>query len=109
MVKETERDAVIGQKTSFRQRIAQGERGMAETSVSLKEQKAHYRNLMTERQGMAAGGAEAPGGHKRQLVADPEFHSAIIRAQQQAEQTAAAKKDTKKRETGHDISPPGQV
>lgn len=60
---------------------------------------------MAQGQGMAAGGAEAPGSHKGQVAAYPVFHGAVVSAEEQAEQAAADKKDTKKRRIVHSASP----
>ena len=103
--KETESGAIVEQEASFRQRIAQRDRGMAEPALPFQEQKAQHRDLMAQGQGMAAGGAEAPGSHKGQVAAYPVFHGAVVSAEEQAEQAAADKKDTKKRRIVHSASP----
>ena len=87
--KEEKGGAVEGQEAAFCQRIAQGDMGVAETAFPFQEQEAQDRNLMAQGQGMAAGGTKTVSGYKRQFLANPVFHGAIVSAHEEAERDAA--------------------
>lgn len=69
---------------------------MAEAAFSLQQEEAENRDLVVQRQDMAAAGTETVGGYQRQIQADPIFYCAVICSCDEPEKAAADKEDFKK-------------